>query len=174
MERSRLPTAPAPMRSNEGSNLDLASTAVMIIALTTLVLICGYFVAKAFGSGSAAGLRSLSAVLLPFVVGAFVVSFRRELLAPVASLPPVIAFAGALGFGILVMLLIEGLDETRQVPVAELVVASGLSLFVYSPGAVRPGSHDPGRRNVWMAYYFGTVAGMLGYVVLLGLPFGNG
>lgn len=159
------------MSSDSGDTFDLVRAAVMILALTSLVVICGYFVVEAFGLGSAAGIRSTAGVLLPFVVGGFLVVFRRELFERVATIPPLIAFIAALAFGVVVMLLIKNLPLTERAPIAELIVASGLSLFLYAPGAVIASDREARRRDVWMAYYFGTVSGMLGYVVLMGFPF---
>lgn len=158
---------------SNGDSFDLLRASVMVCALTSLVLICGYFVVVAFGAGSSAGMRSVAGILLPFVVGGFVVVFRRSLFERVAEIPPVLAFAAALAFGVGVMLLIENLEAFRQAPIAELIVATGLSLFTYAPGAVIASDRSKAQKDVWMAYYFGTVGGMLGYVVLLGLPFGD-
>lgn len=158
---------------SNGDSFDLLRAAVMVCALTSLVLICGYFVVLAFGAGSAAGMRSVAGILLPFVVGGFLVVFRREMFERVAKIPAALAFLVALGFGVAVMLLIENLEAFRQAPIAELIVATGLSLFTYAPGAVIASDSSKAQKDVWMAYYFGTVGGMLGYVVLLGLPFGD-
>ena len=153
---------------SEEERFDLLRIAVMVCALTSLVLVCGYFVVTAFEAGGSAGMRSVAGILLPFVVGGFLVVFRRELLTRVATIPPALAFLLAVAFGVAVMLLIENLELFRQAPVAELIVATGLSLFTYTPGAVIASGDAAARRDVWMAYYFGTVSGMLGYVVLLG------
>lgn len=161
------------MSSDSGDTFGLIRAAVMILALTSLVVICGYFVVTAFGAGSGAGIRSASGVLLPFVVGGFLVVFKRELFERVAMIPSLIAFIAAFGFGIAVMLLMKNFAGSGRPPVAELIIASGLSLFVYAPGAVIASDRHADRRDVWMAYYFGTVSGMLGYVVLMGFPFAD-
>lgn len=161
------------MSDDSGDNFGLIRAAVMILALTSLVVVCGYFVVRSFGAGSAAGIRSTSGVLLPFVVGGFLVVFKRDLIGRAAAIPPIVAFVVAFGFGIIVMLLMKNVDASVQAPIAELIVASGLSLFLYAPGAIIASDRHADRRDVWMAYYFGTVSGMLGYVVLLGFPFGS-
>jgi len=157
---------------NERTNdtFDIIRVAVMICALASLALICGHFILRAFGTGTSAGLRSMAGVLLPFVVGGFLVAFNRAVFERVARVPAMLAFAAALGFGIVVMLLLENASALADVPIAELVVASGLSLFLYTPGAVMTGKSPLDHREVWVAYYFGVVSGMLGYVVIVGFP----
>jgi len=155
-------------RTND--TFDIIRVAVMICALLSLALICGHFILRAFGASTSAGLRSMAGVLLPFVVGGFLVAFNRSVFERVARVPPMLAFASALGFGIVVMLLLENSSTLANIPVAELVVASGLSLFLYTPGAVMTGKSALDHREVWVAYYFGVVSGMLGYVVIVGFP----
>ncbi len=80
------------------------------------------------------------------------------------------AFVVALLFGVVVMILIRTLDPSRIAPFAELIVASGLTALLYAPGAL-PGFMNATDSDRWMAYYFGIVSGMLGYVVFMGFPF---
>lgn len=162
------------MRQDERESVDLIRIAVMICALSSLVLVCGYFVLLSFDVSSSAGLRSTAGVLLPFVVGGFLAAFNRSLFEKVARVPSWLAFVSALVFGVVVMLLLKNAGPLQDVPVAELIVASGLSLFFYTPGGVMASERQADRREVWMAYYFGVVSGMLGYVVILGFPIGGG
>jgi hypothetical protein len=108
---------------------------------------------------------------LPLVVGGFVAVFNRSLLERFSSLPVTPAFLIAVVFGVAVMLLIENLDALRFAPVPELIISAGLSVLLYAPGAL-PGfmNADQGS-DKWVAYYFGIVTGMLGYVVFMGFPF---
>lgn len=154
----------------DDGNFDRVRIAVTVCALSSLVLICGYFVLRAFGIGPAAGLRSTAGILLPFVIGGFLAAFNRTLFEKIATVPATFAFAVSLVFGIGVMLLIENISVFEHVPIAELVVAAGLSLFLYTPGAVMTGESGVGQREVWIAYYFGVVSGMLGYIVFVGFP----
>jgi hypothetical protein len=80
------------------------------------------------------------------------------------------AFIIALTFGVVVMILIRSLDPSRIAPFAELIVASGLTALLYAPGAFR-GFMNATDGDRWMAYYFGIVSGMLGYIVFMGFPF---
>ncbi|MDH4108182.1 MAG: hypothetical protein OEW35_07680 [Gammaproteobacteria bacterium] len=162
------------MNDKTNDTIDIVRAAVMICALASLALICGHFILRAFGVSTSAGLRSMAGVLLPFVVGGFLVAFNRSVFERVARVPSMLAFTTALAFGIVVMLLLENASTLASIPVAELVVASGLSLFLYTPGAVMTGKSTLDHREVWVAYYFGVVSGMLGYVVIIGFPSGGG
>ena len=162
------------MNRNDNEAFDFVRTAVMVFAVTCLVLICAYFVISAFNDGGAAGLRSAAGVFLPFVLGGFLAIFNRKLFEKAAIVRPSVAFTIALAFGVVVMLLIRHIDWFETAPVAELVVASGLTLFLYAPGAVVGTVSAAEHRDVWLAYYFGVVSGMLGYVVLMGFPFARG
>jgi hypothetical protein len=144
---------------------------VMLATLASLALICVYLIFSAFNSGSAAGLRSAAGILLPLVVGGFVAVFNRGLLERFASVPVPVAFLVSLVFGVAVMVLIEHLDALRFAPIPELIISAGLSVLLYAPGAL-PGfmNADEGS-DKWVAYYFGIVSGMLGYVVFMGFPF---
>ena len=69
------------------------------------------------------------------------------------------------------MLLIRNIGSLQFAPIAELVIASVLTLFLYAPGAMTGIIKHTDRDDVWIAYYFGMVSGMLGYVVFMGFPF---
>jgi hypothetical protein len=144
---------------------------VMLATLVGLALICVYLVLSAFGSGFAAGIRSTAGVLLPLVVGGFVAVFNRSLLERISSVPVAPAFLIALVFGVGVMLLIENLAELRFAPIPELIISVGLSVLLYAPGALPGFMNAAEGSDRWVAYYFGIVSGMLGYVVFMGFPF---
>lgn len=144
---------------------------VMLATLASLALICAYLVLSAFGSGFAAGIRSTAGVLLPLVVGGFVAVFNRSLLERISSVPAAPAFLIGLVFGVGVMMLIENLANLRFAPIPELIISAGLSALLYAPGAL-PGFMNASQgSDKWVAYYFGIVSGMLGYVVSMGFPF---
>jgi hypothetical protein len=144
---------------------------VMLATLASFALICIYLVMSAFGSGSAAGIRSTAGVLLPLVVGGFIAVFNRGLFERISSVSVAPAFFLALVFGVGVMLLIENLASLRFAPIPELIISAGLSVLLYAPGAL-PGFMNASQgSDKWVAYYFGTVSGMLGYVVFMGFPF---
>ena len=150
---------------------ELIRVAVMLGTLVSLTLICGYFAVSAFGVSGSAGIRSMAGILLPFVIGGFLAIFNRRLFEKAAALPFSVAFAVALVFGVVVMLLIRNFGSLQFAPIAEVLIASVLTLFLYAPGAMTGITKDTTRDDVWMAYYFGMVSGMLGYVVFMGFPF---
>jgi hypothetical protein len=159
------------MHQNQNEPFELVRAAVMLGALASLALICGYFAVSAFGNSTSAGIRSMAGILLPFVVGGFLAVFNRRLFEKAAAVPFSAAFIVALFFGVVVMLLIRNIGSLRFAPIAELVVASVLTLFLYAPGAMIGITKVRTREDIWMAYYFGMVSGMLGYVVFMGFPF---
>ena len=81
--------------------------AVMLIALLSLAAICLYLMSSSFRISSAAGVRSMAGIMLPLVVGGFLAVFKRSLFEKASALSPVIAFLLAVGFAIVVMILIR-------------------------------------------------------------------
>lgn len=159
------------MDRNRNEPFELIRIAVMLGTLLSLVLICGYFLVSAFEVSVSSGIRSLAGILLPIVIGGFLAVFNRRLFEKAAALPFSVAFASALVFGVVVMLLIRSFESLSFAPIAEFIVASVLTLFLYAPGAMTGITADVTRDDVWAAYYFGLVSGMLGYVVFMGFPF---
>lgn len=146
---------------------------VMLATLASLGLICSYLVISAFNADFAAGIRSTAGILLPLVVGGFVAVFNRNLFDRLSALPVVPAFVIALVFGVAIMMLIRNLDALRFAPIPELIISAGLSVLLYAPGALPGFMNASHGSDKWVAYYFGVVTGMLGYVVFMGFPFGQ-
>jgi hypothetical protein len=144
---------------------------VMLATLASLALICAYLVISAFDASSAAGIRSTAGILLPLVVGGFVAVFNRNLFDRLSSVPAVPAFIVALIFGVVIMVLIRNLDALRFAPIPELIISAGLSALLYAPGALPGFMNSSHGSDKWVAYYFGLVSGILGYVVFMGFPF---
>lgn len=144
---------------------------VMLLTLLSLGFICLYLVTSAFAIDAATGIRSTAGILLPLVIGGFLAVFRRGLFAGASALRPPLAFALALAFGVVIMLLLRNIDSLRFAPVAELVIAAGLTILLYAPGSMPGIIRETARNDVWQAYYFGVATGMLGYIVLVGFPF---
>ena len=149
---------------------EFVRVAVMLITLFSLGMICFYLVTTAFDVDFATGVRSIAGVMLPLVLGGFLAVFKRGLFDKASQLSPSIAFVVAAVFAVIVMLLIENIDLLRSAPIAELIVAAGLTILLYAPGSLPGFTQVTERSDVWMAYYFGMVSGMLGYVVLIGFP----
>lgn len=159
------------MQQDRTEPYELVRIGVMLFALLSLAAICLYLVVSAFQAGISLGIRSTAGVLLPMVLGGFLAVFKRELFDKVSRLPAVAAFLIAAAFGATVMLLLENIDALRAAPIAELVIAGGLTILLYAPGSMPGIVRDTTRREVWIAYYFGLVSGMLVYVVFVGFPF---
>lgn len=149
---------------------EFVRVSVMLITLLSLGLICFYLVTSAFNVDSTTGIRSIAGVMLPLVIGGFLAVFKRSLFDSASQLAPSIAFVLAAGFAVVVMVLIENIESLRTAPIAELVVAAGLSILLYAPGSMPGFMQATEKSDVWMAYYFGMVSGLLGYIVLMGFP----
>lgn len=159
------------MDGNRSEPYEFVRTAVMLATLVCLVAICIYLVVTAFGISPAAGIRSTAGIILPLVIGGFLAVFNRGLLDKASKLPPAVAFPVAAAFGIVVMLLLQNIGALRTVPVAELIVSAGLTTLLYAPGSMPGITQVTAQSDVWVAYYFGVVSGMLVYVVFMGFPF---
>lgn len=151
---------------------EFVRVSVMLVTLASLGFICFYLVTSSFSIDSATGIRSIAGVMLPLVIGGFLAVFKRSLFEKASQLSPSIAFVLAAAFAVVVMLLIENIELLRLAPIAELVVAAGLTILLYAPGSMPGFLQATERSDVWMAYYFGMVSGMLGYIVLMGFPVG--
>lgn len=159
------------MNRQRNAPYEFIRNAVMLATLASLALICVYLVMSSFSASSEAGIRSTAGILLPLVVGGFVAVFNRGLFERLTAIPVIPAFVIAMVFGVGTMLLIRNLDALRFAPIPELIIAAGLSALLYAPGAL-PGFMNASQSSEkWVAYYFGLVSGMLGYVVFMGFPF---
>lgn len=158
------------MNRDRPESYEFVRTSVMVFTLLVLAGICIYLVSTAFRLGTAIGVRSAAGILLPLVLGGFLAVFKRDLFDRASALPPSVAFVAAAGFGVVVMVLMRNVAALRAAPVAELIVAAGLTLLLYAPGSMPGISRETARSDVWMAYYFGVVSGMLVYVVFMGFP----
>ncbi len=159
------------MNGTRSEPYEFIRIAVMLSTLVGLVAICLYLVVTAFGIGTSTGVRSAAGIILPLVIGGFLAVFNRALLDKASRLPPSVAFVVAAAFGVAVMLLMKNIEALRAAPIAELVVSAGLSTLLYAPGSVFGITEATTKSDVWMAYYFGVVSGMLVYVVFMGFPF---
>ena len=144
--------------------------AVMLMTLISLAAICIYLVTTSFRVDSTTGIRSVAGIMLPLVVGGFLAVFKRSIFEKASSLSPLLAFFLAFGYAVIIMLLIRNIEALRSAPIAELIIAGGLTVLLYAPGSMPGITQETERSDVWMAYYFGMVSGMLGYVVLMGFP----
>jgi hypothetical protein len=158
------------MEQRTPQSYEFVRIAVMLITLASLAFVCFYLVSSAFDIDSATGIRSIAGIMLPLVLGGFLAVFKRSLFEKAARVSPTIAFLLAAVFAVAIMLLIKNIDALRVAPIAEIIVAAGLTILLYSPGSMPGFVQATDRSDVWMAYYFGMVSGMLGYIVLMGFP----
>lgn len=129
---------------------------------TVLAVIAFFLVSTAFGRGFAIGVRSLSAALLPIVVASFLFVFKKDLLQALGSVPMWLGvFLGA-GMGIVVMIGVRQFGHGLPIPLAELLVSACFSVLVFSAASTED------ERS--LSLFYGTLLGMLLYVVLLGVP----
>jgi hypothetical protein len=125
-----------------------------------LVVLTVYFVAQAFSRSAGDGVRSFAAVLMPLMVLALLVAFKRSSLRRAAAVPNLWVFVATLGIGLAVMTLLK--FTPTSVPVPELVISASFSILIFSRVALG--------RDKMMFYYFGMVLGFLTYVIVLGFP----
>ncbi len=125
-----------------------------------LAVLTVYFVVQAFTRSAGSGVRSFAAVLLPLMVLALLVAFKRNSLRRAEAVPSFWVFLATLGIGSAVMALLK-LTPTG-VPLPELVISASFSILIFSRVALT--------RDKMMFYYFGMVLGFLVYVVILGFP----
>lgn len=159
------------MNESHSKSFESVGIVVMLGTLAVLASVCIYLLVSAFRIDMATGVRSTAGILLPLVVGGFAAVFGSNLFARVAAPKPSVAFAIALVFGAAVLSMLRHIDALRFAPIAELVISTGLTVLVYAPGSMPGIRRESAASDVWMAYYFGVVTGMLAYVVLVGYPF---
>lgn len=147
---------------NWGARLiDLALYPFALVATPAFLLfLMVFFVARAFAHSSGNGVRSFSAVLLPLMVLALLVAFKRENLKRAERVGNIWVFVGTLVIGLGVMELLR-LTPTG-VPASELILSGSFSVLLFSSVSLS--------RDKAMFYYFGTILGFLSYVVLFGFP----
>jgi hypothetical protein len=121
-----------------------------------------YLAAQAFGRGPAAGFRSLAALLFPVVIASFLYVFNRALLRSLGGISPGPGFLAGFAMGVLLMLVLELVPRASAIPLAELTVSGCFSVLVFSSVAAEGD-------NVF-TYYYGTLSGLLLYVIVRGLP----
>ena len=120
-----------------------------------------YLNVQTFGRGPAAGFRSLAALLFPVVIASFLYVFSRGLLRGLGAVSPAPGFLIGFVMGVLLMLL-EVVPRASAIPLAGLTVSACFAVLVFSSVASESD-------NVF-TYYYGTLSGLLLYVIVRGLP----
>jgi hypothetical protein len=125
-----------------------------------LVLII-YFIWRGFTVDLSSGLRSFAAALLPLMIVTYLTTTRRaELSRRTALVPSWVTFIVMLAIGAALMPIAS---LSGSVPIAELVLAGCFSVLVGGYVLIED-------RDKTMSYYFGLILGVLGSVVVAGLP----
>lgn len=127
-----------------------------------LALIVLYLVIQAFSQGFTTGLRSLAGSLFPLVMASFLYVFNRELLRRTADVSTVVGFLSGFAMGIVLMLVLEVMRRVAGIPLGEIMVSGCFSLLVFSSIS------SPGDKV--FVYYYGTLTGLLVYVIVRGFP----
>jgi len=128
-----------------------------------LLFLLVYFLIRAFVSGLPSGIRSVAGFLLPLIVSTFIFIYQKELLVRLGNLNVIIGFALSLIWGVVLMVMVRIFtDMASPVPVSELVLSSSFSVLVFGYVSLP--------ENKVLAYYYGTVTGLLIYVIFFGFP----
>jgi len=157
------------------ANEFIYSTVRFLTVLGTLaILVCLalYLLWHAFSVGVPDGIRSLSAVVLPILAGSFLSVVHRPALRAFGSLPTGVAFSVSLLAGALVMVALRFLSSFSPIPIAELLIASCISVLVFASESLPRLALDipDATEDRSLALFYGVATGMLLYIVLLGFP----
>jgi hypothetical protein len=126
-----------------------------------LFVLLVFFIWRAFTVDLASGLRSFAAALLPLMIVTYMTTARQaDLSRRTAQVPSWLTIPVMLGIGAALMPIIS---ISGSVPVAELVLSGCFSVLVGGYVLIED-------RDKTMSYYFGLILGVLGSVVLSGLP----
>lgn len=131
-----------------------------------------YLVSLAFQDGSQVGIRSTAGILLPILAGSFVFVVSRDSLRRIRQLPVGVGFSASLVAGALIMASLRFLVHLSPVPVAELLVASCISVLVFASDSLPGLALDVPLASTDrpLALFYGVATGMLLYIVLFGFP----
>jgi hypothetical protein len=131
-----------------------------------------YLLSHSFEAGIPTGIRSLAGICLPILTGSFVFVLKRSSLRRIAEVPAGIAFSASLLAGALVMAALRFLVDLSPIPVAELLVASCISVLVFASESLARLAFDAPQSSEErpLALFYGVACGMLAYIVLFGFP----
>ena len=156
------PQQPGRERSKMAGVYEFAQTLTIYGTPILLALIGVFLVLNAFGQSLTIGFRSLAGFLFPLIMASFLYVFNRELLERTGGVSTVIGFFTGFGLGIVLMLVLELTPQGRGVPLAEIVVSGCFSVLVFF-------SISSSSDKV-LTYYYGTLIGLLVYVIARGVP----
>jgi hypothetical protein len=119
---------------------------------------------RAFNVGPYEGARSVAAFLLPMILCSYIFAFQNDLFVLLGRINVVISFFGSLFWGIVMMFITELIVSTSsyQIPVCELVLSSSFSVLLFGYVGLQ--------KNIALVYFYGTVSGLLLWIILFGFP----
>ena len=129
-----------------------------------LALIGLYLIVQAFSQSFTIGLRSLAGSLFPLVMASFLYVFNRELLRRAADVSTVAGFFSGFAMGVILMSVLEVMRGVTGIPLGEIVVSGCFSMLIFASIS------SPGDKV--FVYYYGTLTGLLVYVIVRGFPIG--
>jgi hypothetical protein len=140
--------------------------------LGILVSLALYLLSYAFKAGAFVGIRSLAAMLLPILGGSYLFVLKRSTLRRIMDLPTGVAFSGSLLAGALIMGALRFLVQFSPIPIAELLVASCISVLVFASDSLAKLAFDVPQsvEDRSLPLFYGVASGMLLYIVLFGFP----
>jgi hypothetical protein len=138
-----------------------ARLALACAALAALAWFAYQLVSIAFRLGPRLGIRSASAIALPLLAGAYGYVSGRHSLRRIRALPFAVGFALALAAGALALASVPWFLPLLPIPASELVIASCIAALALAFASDPQGA---------MALVYGTAAGMILYVAVLGIP----
>lgn len=153
---------PGPHRPGVEGVHEVARVITLYGTLTFLAVVCFFLIVESFNQGFSSGFRSFAAVLFPIIIGSYLFVFNKDVLVRVGQTPTTMGFILGLIFGALVMLSLRFFDQSSGLPVSELVTSGCFAALVFSSSAV------PGDQS--LSYYYGSISGMLLYIIFLGFP----
>jgi hypothetical protein len=129
--------------------------------LAALVWFAHQLVSIAFRLGTRLGIRSAAAIALPLLAGGYGYVSGRHSLRRIRALPLAVRFALAFAAGALALASVPWFLPLMPIPASELWISSCIAALALAFASDPRGS---------IALFYGTAAGMIIYVAVLGVP----
>ena len=129
--------------------------------LTVLAWFAYQLVSIAFRLGPRLGIRSAAAIALPLLAGSYGFVSGRHSLRRIGALPLAVRLALAFAAGALALASVPWFLPLMPIPASELWISSCIAALALALASDPRGS---------IALFYGTAAGMIMYVAVLGVP----
>jgi hypothetical protein len=149
------------MHATRFSAAGVARFAFACATLAALAWFAFQLVSIAFQLGPRFGIRSVATVVLPLLAGGYGYVSGRHSLRRIHGLPVAARFVLGLGAGALALASVHWFLPLLPIPASELVITSWIAALALAFASDALAS---------MALFYGTVAGMILYVAVLGVP----